>query len=337
MQKPHFKSLVYNDEINWNLNNKKITALTEFKTKLEDGFYKFMDTSSLCGAIPNTEESLLLGCKDRYGLAVNTWLSRRSGLLWTSPRMSFESLQKFYAEDYRNIYSGNTEPDISFYCRQANHGKSISDWIAKKTDIDFNKHGTVLDIGCGAGGMLEPFKDIGWKTYGCDYNDKYLNYGRKKGLTLKSGNIEALDEFGKADLIIMSHVLEHDIDPKALLNAAKTRLAADGILFISLPGIMNLAPYRWQFVRYLQNAHLFHFSKNNLKILASKCGLKVVAADESIKMALKKCSSKEEMEWDASEAQRILNYLHHPTTLFERVGLQLNKLLNIAGYKISKA
>jgi SAM-dependent methyltransferase len=337
METPYFPDLGDSDEINWPLSEMQLIALTEFKSRLNSGHYKFHDVDSLCGARACAEEALLLAKRDRYGLQVHTWLSRRSGMLWTSPRMDMESLQSFYRNDYRIIYSGRSRPGIGFYCEQVARGRAIISWLNPRVPKDFFRDGVVFDVGCGSGGMLEPFKDFGWATYGCDFGNEYINYGKDKGLTLKTGGIEELETFGKAKLILLSHVLEHEASPSALLHAASNSLEDGGFLIISLPGIMNLRAYDWQLIRYLQNAHLFHFSKTTLEVLANKSGFRVVSADESIRMLLVKDKSLLEKNWDSGEYERILTYLRSPKTFsdslksivknaFKSVGLSVTRI-----------
>ena len=57
-------------------------ALDRVRRRIADGTYRFEIAACECGE----SRSLILGRRDRYGLAVKTHLCRRCGLLRTSPR-----------------------------------------------------------------------------------------------------------------------------------------------------------------------------------------------------------------------------------------------------------
>ena len=49
--------------------------------------------------------------------------------------------------------------------------------------------GRVFDVGTGAGGMLASFRAAGSDTAGCDFDDRYLDVGRRAGLDLKTATV----------------------------------------------------------------------------------------------------------------------------------------------------
>ena len=67
-------------------------------------------------------------------------------------------------------------------------------------------------------------------------------------------------------------------------------LRDDGLLFIGLPGIMNIhLAYHSDLLQYLQIAHVYHFSLTTLDNLLGKYGFERVFGNEIIWSVYKKC------------------------------------------------
>src|SRR5512139_3250181 len=80
----------------------RIESLTEvirnfiIKAALE---YQFEQVKCFCGR----DDGEIVTTKDRYGMPHKMVLCK-CGLIYANPRMTSESLQRFYEEDYREIY-----------------------------------------------------------------------------------------------------------------------------------------------------------------------------------------------------------------------------------------
>ncbi len=226
-----------------------------------DGRLSFLHVPCLCGARAQESDAILLATRDRYGFPVHTWLSRRSGLLWTSPRLTEKGLEEFYSGHFQSIYRGAGELIALRYARQILRSEPILEFIARATGFRRFDGKVVFDIGCSAGGMLEGFRELGARVAGSDLGGKdYLKFGADRGLDLEEGTEEVLAAKGPADLILLVQMIEHLGDPIGFLRQIKGLLAPGGLVYVEVPGVMNLAPYRHDFLRYLQNSHPFHFS-----------------------------------------------------------------------------
>jgi 2-polyprenyl-3-methyl-5-hydroxy-6-metoxy-1,4-benzoquinol methylase len=258
------------------LNDYQKLALDNFINKLNNNFYSFEEVSCLCGS----KNSSIVGKKDRYALDVQTHLCKDCGMMWTSPRMSENSLTEFYECDYRSIYVGEEQAPEDFFNEQVKHGEYILNFIGidKEKIRNFN----VFDIGCGAGGILMPFKKIGCSTVGCDLGSKYLEKGRQEGLILEHGATSVLKKYDRADLVILSHVLEHFSDPLKNLLEISEIINNCGYLYIELPGVLKIHKNYQDTLLFLQNAHLYHFTLTSLTALMSKAGFRLVKGDEYI-------------------------------------------------------
>lgn len=95
----------------------------------------------------------------------------------------------------------------------------------------------VLDVGCGDGISLEILNNLGFNTFGIDFNNDKLEVARSKGCAVRECDMHDISIFHDAefDVVISSHSLEHAYDPKKVLSEFSRILRDDGLLFLVLP------------------------------------------------------------------------------------------------------
>jgi len=97
----------------------------------------------------------------------------------------------------------------------------------------------VLDIGCGAGDLLEYLDKlgIGLTLYGADISSVALFFANQKIPKAKfiQNNGQDRIELDNMDVIVMSHVLEHVDNPAVALKKWSLSLKRNGIIIILLP------------------------------------------------------------------------------------------------------
>ena len=256
-------------------NETRAAGLTVFLGKLGSGEYRMQPAPCLCGG----GDDLLVSEVDRYGIPLDTVLCRKCGLMRSDPYYTPETLQSFYQHEYRPIYSGEAESTEKFFENQRKSGDEILAYVGSHLPA----RALVLEVGAGAGGILEPFAAAGHEVHGCDLGAEYIRYGKQRGLDLHEGDMAALESFPKADLLILNHLLEHIPDPVGFLKKARAMLKPDGLLFIGVPGLIFYpVNYRSKLLYYLQNAHAWHYCLETLRYTASQAGLAFVAGDERI-------------------------------------------------------
>jgi SAM-dependent methyltransferase len=136
---------------------------------------------------------------------------------------------------------------------------------------------------------LKFLRDKGFRVTGLELDQEYIKYGKVKyGLDLRYGFIHDLPPSDRFDVIVYNHVFEHILDLADELKAISNRLSPDGILYIEVPGIKNLSPYHYDFLRYLHNAHTFHFSLKSLTQICTKHGFELQSGNESVRAIFKK-------------------------------------------------
>lgn len=249
----------------------------------------------------------ILSEKDRYGLPITVVICKTCGLIQTNPRMTKESQLEFYEHEYRKFYSGTEEPSDKYFEAQASRGKCIYDLICSHTKEKFTGK-LVIEIGTGAGGILQIFKENQNVTFGFDLNKKYLKYGIEKGMNLSFGTLESLKDFKqKPDLVIYSHVLEHLPNPVEELKILKKYLKPFSIVYIEVPGIKSLkTTYNQSFQEYIHIAHNYHFSLKTLKNVIRKAGFEMCYENEGIISILKISNSKNEYYFESDYPEAVL-------------------------------
>jgi 2-polyprenyl-3-methyl-5-hydroxy-6-metoxy-1,4-benzoquinol methylase len=235
------------------------------------------EVSCLCGASKGT----ILTERDRYGLPCRSVLCSSCGVVRTSPRLDEVSLTAFYETDYRTLYSGASQPTDLFFSGLVRKGEGVRDFLGAR----LFEGAVVVDVGCGAGGALLPFRDAGCRVYGCDIGDEYLQRGRNQGLDLRQGSYDVLADAAPFDLVVLSHVLEHIPDFGPFLAGLRPLMATEGLLYIELPGITDVSNQYGDPLGYFQNAHLWSFDLTSLTASMGREGWRLVQGTEFIRAA----------------------------------------------------
>jgi 2-polyprenyl-3-methyl-5-hydroxy-6-metoxy-1,4-benzoquinol methylase len=220
---------------------------------------------------------VVIAHKDRYGMPLETAVCERCGLIFSLHQLDKVSTKIFYSEYYRPIYEGILNPT------QDRWG---SYYAVERGIPRFLKQGNaVVEIGAGGGWNLLKFKNKGFDHYGFDYDNNLIDFGKKQyGLNLMNGSIDEAINMGiKADYCILSHVLEHTINPINFLSKFKNILKDKSILKVTVPSanmlIIGGSGTGYDLLGTLQNAHNFLFDEFTLKYAAQKSGFGVYACN----------------------------------------------------------
>ena len=301
-----FKRYKYSSKPEIALNKIQRKYKSKIIEKIKNKEYKFEKVKE-CGICKN-KDFKIISEKDRYGFKFNTVICENCGFVFTNPHFTYDSYNKFYENDYRNLYIGKEAHMQKLFESQYNHGKRIYEFVLKNIDL---KDKVVVEIGVGSGGILKYFKDKGCRVYGVDFDEKYLDYGRNQGLELYFGSINELIKRNiKADLIIYSHVLEHIIDLKKELRYIRKIMKKQGSVYIEVPGIKNLEKnYELDFLKYLQNAHVYNFSLDSLKNLFLLNGFELIKGNENIDSLFRQAGERDRELKYTNDYRKVIDYL----------------------------
>ncbi|MEW6655475.1 MAG: class I SAM-dependent methyltransferase [Aquificota bacterium] len=141
------------------------------------------------------------------------------------------------------------------------------------------ERGKLLDIGCGNGYFLAQMRDLGWDVAGVEPDPNAVKVAREEfGLKVFQGTIEEINfPENSFDVITMNHVIEHVLDPIALLSECKRILKPNGKLIVITPNIKSLGHrfFKQDWRGLEPPRHIYLFSSRSLITSAEKAGLKV--------------------------------------------------------------
>lgn len=132
----------------------------------------------------------------------------------------------YYADTYSDI------AEISIQLNEIGVGLTR----ARISEIPFSSKKKVLDVACGVSTLGKTFSD---NVYGFDLNPEALEICRKYGMNVKFGNAEERWDYPDAyfDIVIISHIIEHVVNPDHLMQEAKRVLKKGGLLIVNTPNL----------------------------------------------------------------------------------------------------
>jgi SAM-dependent methyltransferase len=141
--------------------------------------------------------------------------------------------------------------------------------------------GRFLEVGTGSGDRLVEFASAGWDVVGQDLDPKAGEQARDRGITVHACSVVDLEgSEAPFDLIGLSHVVEHALDPAELLGACVALLAPGGRLCVISPNPAGLG--RRLFGRWWygldQPRHLAVPTLESLRRVGAGLDLRVVEA-----------------------------------------------------------
>ena len=146
--------------------------------------------------------------------------------------------------------------------------------VAGEFDVMHPRAGSsVLDFGCGLGGMLDAFAAAGWDTFGIDPSTSAA-FARHQQL-------KAVPAEPRFDLAVLHHVLEHVTDPLDILRAIGGAVRDGGYLLISVPNLDDLASHGEFKYCIRSQVHVLAYSTACLQWLLAEAGFRVVSSQAS--------------------------------------------------------
>lgn len=150
-------------------------------------------------------------------------------------------------------------------------------WL--KDELPADRNARILDVGCGFGQMLLRLRDEGFtRISGVDIGEESVAFCQSQKLDVQK--IESIYEFsvqnyGKFDLILMSHVLEHI--PKnetiATLTAIKSMLAPGGSFIVMVPNAQSATGVYWMYEDF---THHLLFTAGSLRYALLSAGFEKI-------------------------------------------------------------
>ncbi len=213
-----------------------------------------------------------------FGQKITNHVCSHCGLVYMSPRLADDELEKFYEEEYRQLYQGSSGPNPKDLKAQQGRAQALLDFSRLKIEMIFrSKSGLArsfrhLDIGCSAGILLEKFREAFDSTpVGIEPGLAYREYAQAKNLRVHASITEARqNDESPFDLISLAHVLEHIPEPVAYLERLRSEYLADGgLLLVEVPNLYGHDCF--------EIAHLVSYSPHTLTQTLKQAGYQVQA------------------------------------------------------------
>ena len=271
----------YDGEAYRDLNDVQHSMKLQIDQKISDGVYQFEKIDCIiCGS----QDMDVIAGKDRNGLYCPLVVCQSCGLIQANPRMTEASYAAYYDSEYRPLDTALSDFARDVFDNQYPRGKRVLAFLKQHGVTErMPKDAFVVEVGCGAGGILKAFQEEGYRVAGVDLGSTAIAYGRDTyGLDLRLGTLGEAEFDEAPDLIIYSHVLEHILDPRAELQKIRGILKPGGFVYIEVPGVRHLRRSSYDFLDTLQNAHVTYFTLKTLRNLLEAEGYKLVAGTEFI-------------------------------------------------------
>lgn len=240
--------------------NSHINA-NEFVTGL---FSENVHSCGLCGSrVARLYEKVA-----HHGISLTYFICDDCGLVFQSPRIPDNRVAEFYESEYRLLYLGQVAPRNDQLEVQRLRAAHLTDFFAIRGGYLPKYH---LDIGCGSGALLRAIGSrFGCRVTGIELDKAHRSFATENGHTVYESLEEWLThETSKADLVSLSHVLEHLTDPVGYLSDLRTNVMSyESRLLLEVPNLY--------FHSSLEIAHPFAFSKTTLGNVLSQAGFKVL-------------------------------------------------------------
>ena len=250
----------------------QLRARNDLRLKITNGQYKTVaNPCVICekGIEPIGSIDEVIAEIDRYGIPTQTVMCKKCGMLRTDPIFGDSDYSDFYKHHYRELYSGASDATDEFFKEQTKRGKQLRKLISKHIEIS---GADIIEVGCGAGGILQGIIGDDANGIGCDFGFNYLKFAQSKSLQVFQGSIEALSN-NSADVLVYSHVLEHIAKPKIEISEMFRVVKDNGLVVIVVPGVYSIhRHYGGRLSRYLQSAHLHHYTREHLRAVMENSG-----------------------------------------------------------------
>lgn len=203
-------------------------------------------------------------------------------LVYLHPRKTREEYTAYYRGEYHGgaLHGGADVDEAVARIRKKGSAEKFRD-VVPFIAVGLPKDAAVLDVGAGFGNLLsEVVRATGAHATGIEPSPLAVDVAQKLyGLTIRKQEIEpffaeAATSAERYDRIIVHHVLEHLMDPRAALVALRSLLSTTGALYLAVPNVLDIREAPKDFFRI---PHPWNFSPATLARLLRETGWTVTA------------------------------------------------------------
>lgn len=199
-----------------------------------------------------------------------------------------DELRSYYAQKYFQEARGSYQHSYDFAELAFFQAKLEQRWhllqkiFADKTTTTSMR---MLDVGCGEGYALAFFRAKGWQVKGIDFSSSGVESKNPSCRdVLAVGDVfellkQEIASGQKYQVVWLQNVLEHVLDPIALLSSLRELVEKDGVTVVTVPNDCSIVQQAALENGHIENAfwvtppdHLSYFSVDSLKSIAAFTG-----------------------------------------------------------------
>lgn len=194
----------------------------------------------------------------------------RCGLGYADVAGAEDDYDRFYSE-----FSKYADDHAGFGGDTAVDGERLRQTAVEIGKAVTDRHSRILDVGCANGGLLVALRELGYVNLcGVDPSSACVaNATRRSGAEVYVGSLSRIPEgVGRCDCLILSHVLEHVLDPRASLASVRSVMKPGAWLYCETPDATRYSDYLFSPFQDFNTEHINHFSLVSLANLLRRCG-----------------------------------------------------------------
>lgn len=202
-------------------------------------------------------------------------------MCYVTPRRSPAALiEEVYAADYWRSHDASHRGYLDYRADEDLYVRTFRRRFLRHAQ-SLPRGGRALDVGCAAGFGMRALESAGFEAHGIEPSAEI----RASALAhfppdrVRAGRVEDVEfEPASFDLIAMWDVLEHTVDPLAVLRRARGWLRPSGRLILETQNVDSLTARamggRW--THYKHDEHLLHFSPRTLRRALDEAGFETL-------------------------------------------------------------
>jgi SAM-dependent methyltransferase len=232
-----------------------------------------MTVATACGH-PSAEAETLFDANDpSTGDAFTIVRCRRCDLAQTAPAPTDAELDGYYPQGYHSTtkrYRGGMDRILSMVHRSR----------IRTIERLLGGPGSVLDVGCGPGVLINQMRSRGWRVRGTERSPSAAQQARDVfHLDVSAVDVEELVAAGASyDAVVLWHVAEHLHTPEVTVRAIARLLRPGGVLLVAVPnfGSPEARIGRAGWFHLDVPRHLVHFTPATLTAILDAAGFRPV-------------------------------------------------------------
>ena len=166
----------------------------------------------------------------------------------------------------------------------------------------------VLDVGCGAGALARVLRAAtDAELLGIEPDPIRAERARSYGLNVRTGYLsrDLIREIGVFDVVLFADVLEHLPNPQSMLLLSRDALKPGGAVILAVPNVAHWSvrlcllrgKFEYQPFGIMDATHLRWFTAENIRLLLTSAGFKVIEYRATVGAGLPDNESRAPFRW----------------------------------------